>query len=102
MLFVQANCPVCMEDQVAPPTVALACGHVLCQDDFIKIGGRVGQAAVDPFVAPTTDNDEGDNHHLVPLLLPGEGEELPNLTELAEGDHHDHVIAHLSLAQMFL
>jgi hypothetical protein len=49
MVFIQADCPVCMEDQVGPPTVALACGHVLCQDDFMKLGGRVGQAAVDPF-----------------------------------------------------
>ena len=52
MLFIQADCPVCMEDQVGPPTVALACGHVLCKDDFKKLGGRVGQPAVDPFEPP--------------------------------------------------
>jgi hypothetical protein len=42
MLFVPADCPVCMEEQIDPPVVALACGHVLCTDDFKTLGGRIG------------------------------------------------------------
>jgi hypothetical protein len=76
MVFIQADCPVCMEDQVGPPTVALACGHVLCQDDFMRLGGRVGQAAVDPFspaaaasrTAMLPSNGEGMQ---IRLMVPG-------------------------------
>eukprot|EP00980_Cylindrotheca_fusiformis_P000143 scaffold24_cov128-Cylindrotheca_fusiformis.AAC.16 len=38
------ECPVCM-DEVGPPVVSLPCGHVVCEDDFERIGGRIGEAA---------------------------------------------------------
>jgi hypothetical protein len=70
MLFIQADCPVCMEDQVGPPTVALGCGHVYCKDDFIKLGGRVGQDAVDPFQPPTpAANDHDSDDDSAPSLV---------------------------------
>jgi hypothetical protein len=78
MLFIQVDCPMCTEDQVVgPPNVTLACGHVLCRQDFINIGGHVGQAAVDLFVAPTAEEDD----HPTPQLLPG--------TEEEEDDNHE-------------
>jgi hypothetical protein len=37
------QCPICFEDDIEPPNVvALACGHVVCKEDFCKLGGHVG------------------------------------------------------------
>ncbi len=37
------QCPICFEENIeAPNVVALACGHVLCKEDFCKLGGHVG------------------------------------------------------------
>jgi hypothetical protein len=79
MLFAQADCPVCMEDQAGPPTVALGCGHVCCKDDFIKLGGRVGQDAVDPFQPPTpAANDHASPWHIT-TTRPGSEDWVHNL-----------------------
>jgi hypothetical protein len=45
MIFTKADCPVCMEDQIGPPVVTLPCGHILCVQDFQRLGGRTGQYA---------------------------------------------------------
>jgi hypothetical protein len=43
MIFIKLDsCPVCMDDMVEPPVVALPCGHVICQADFVTLGGIVG------------------------------------------------------------
>ena len=37
------QCPICFDDDIEPPNVvALACGHVVCKEDFCKLGGHVG------------------------------------------------------------
>ena len=37
------QCPICFEENIEPPNVvALSCGHVLCKEDFGKLGGHVG------------------------------------------------------------
>jgi hypothetical protein len=36
-------CPVCLDDDVSPPNVVLPCGHVLCKEDFGRLGGMVGK-----------------------------------------------------------
>jgi hypothetical protein len=37
------HCPICFEEDIEPPNVvALACGHVVCKEDFCKLGGHVG------------------------------------------------------------
>eukprot|EP00531_Pseudo-nitzschia_arenysensis_P004216 CAMPEP_0116151934 /NCGR_PEP_ID=MMETSP0329-20121206/20376_1 /TAXON_ID=697910 /ORGANISM="Pseudo-nitzschia arenysensis, Strain B593" /LENGTH=494 /DNA_ID=CAMNT_0003648609 /DNA_START=162 /DNA_END=1646 /DNA_ORIENTATION=+ len=37
------QCPICFEENIeAPNVVALACGHVLCKEDFCRLGGHVG------------------------------------------------------------
>eukprot|EP00535_Pseudo-nitzschia_heimii_P003973 CAMPEP_0197179936 /NCGR_PEP_ID=MMETSP1423-20130617/4731_1 /TAXON_ID=476441 /ORGANISM="Pseudo-nitzschia heimii, Strain UNC1101" /LENGTH=506 /DNA_ID=CAMNT_0042629941 /DNA_START=201 /DNA_END=1722 /DNA_ORIENTATION=- len=37
------HCPICFEEDIEPPNViALACGHVVCKQDFCKLGGHVG------------------------------------------------------------
>jgi len=40
-LWVKAACPICLEDVVQPPNIALPCGHVVCSDDFLKLGGKL-------------------------------------------------------------
>ena len=47
LLFVPADCPVCMEERVDPPVVALPCGHVLCCQDFKTMRGVIGVEAED-------------------------------------------------------
>jgi hypothetical protein len=48
MLFIKLDsCPICMEEHLEPPAVALACGHVICKEDFEKLGGIVGQRPAD-------------------------------------------------------
>jgi len=42
-VFIVASCPVCLNDACEAPMVALKCGHVVCRDDFIGIGGKMGQ-----------------------------------------------------------
>ena len=42
MLFVKTDCPICIEDQVGPPTVAPSCGHEVCIDVFQRLGGKIG------------------------------------------------------------
>jgi len=38
---VQAPCPICLEDVVQPPNIALPCGHVVCPEDFKRLGGNI-------------------------------------------------------------
>jgi hypothetical protein len=52
LLFIPADCPVCMEDGTGPPMVALACGHVVCPPDFQRLGGALH-----------TDDDPDDDDH---------------------------------------
>lgn len=40
-IFVAAPCPICLEDVVQPPNIALPCGHVVCPEDFKQIGGQI-------------------------------------------------------------
>lgn len=35
------QCPICLEIPSEQPMVALACGHVVCQEDFQQLGGEV-------------------------------------------------------------
>ena len=41
LLFASADCPICMEERMEPPLVFLRCGHVVCVDDFKRLGGQV-------------------------------------------------------------
>lgn len=54
MIFASCDCPVCMEDNIEPPMVALSCGHVICRQDFKRLGGRIGKDAVKPRQPPHT------------------------------------------------
>jgi hypothetical protein len=45
-IFCSGSCPICLEDQIEPPMVAFACGHLVCVDDFKRLGGRVGADAM--------------------------------------------------------
>ena len=47
------SCPVCFGDNIEPPNVvALACGHVVCRDDFCRLGGHVGDKRPEKFPKP--------------------------------------------------
>ena len=48
-----AHCPICFEEDIEPPNVvALACGHVVCKEDFVKLGGHVGSDEKRPHGCP--------------------------------------------------
>ena len=37
------QCPICFDEDIEPPNVvALSCGHVVCKEDFCKLGGHIG------------------------------------------------------------
>jgi hypothetical protein len=44
-IFCSGSCPICLEDNIEPPMVAFACGHLVCVNDFKRLGGRVGADA---------------------------------------------------------
>ncbi|KAL7574337.1 hypothetical protein ACA910_008442 [Epithemia clementina (nom. ined.)] len=35
------TCPICLEVPAVQPMINLPCGHVVCQDDFQTLGGRI-------------------------------------------------------------
>lgn len=71
MIFTKADCPVCMEDQIGPPVVSLPCGHVVCVDDFERLGGRTGEDAKHaPQSSSTTMLPHGPSHNRM-FSLPG-------------------------------
>jgi hypothetical protein len=45
-IFCSGSCPICLEDNIDPPMVAFACGHLVCVNDFKRLGGRVGAEAM--------------------------------------------------------
>lgn len=44
ILFQAGACPVCLEDE-AHPMVTMNCGHWICVQDFLRIGGKTGENA---------------------------------------------------------
>jgi hypothetical protein len=38
LVFLCGTCPICLEE--SSPVVALPCGHVVCKEDFERIGGK--------------------------------------------------------------
>lgn len=42
-IFVTAECPVCLES--VSPMVALPCGHLVCAEDFTRLGGKLKSAS---------------------------------------------------------
>jgi hypothetical protein len=45
-VFYSGSCPICLEDPIEPPMVVFAWGHLVCVNDFKKLGGRVGADAM--------------------------------------------------------
>ena len=39
-VYVKATCPICLEE-CGPPVIALPCGHILCRNDYISLGGTI-------------------------------------------------------------
>jgi hypothetical protein len=52
-VFVSSNCPICLEENVTPPMVALSCGHLVCGEDFGRLGGLTEPGARPPSRPPT-------------------------------------------------
>jgi hypothetical protein len=91
-VFFSGSCPICLEDPIEPPMVAFACGHLICVDDFKKLGGRVGADAMKtavqvlkeereettrmrtPSANGVVDDDDDASTSSVPALLSREGE----------------------------
>jgi len=47
MISGSETCPVCWEDaSEGSSMIALACGHVYCNDDFKRLGGKIGEDAL--------------------------------------------------------
>jgi hypothetical protein len=70
MLFVKIeSCPICMEQSDNEPVVAFACGHVVCKDDFVRLGGILGERKPDehpePLALPkqTPSEDQTNDYH---------------------------------------
>ena len=42
-VFASVTCPICLEEK--NPAVALPCGHLLCRDDYARLGGRLSDDA---------------------------------------------------------
>mmetsp|Transcript_84779 Transcript_84779/g.127108 ORF Transcript_84779/g.127108 Transcript_84779/m.127108 type:complete len:167 (+) Transcript_84779:53-553(+) len=57
-----------MEEKIDPPVVALACGHVLCTDDFKTMGGRIGAVSIEE------EEDEEDAEPVVTTRIPRSGQ----------------------------
>jgi len=87
------QCPICCEEQIEPPNVvALACGHLVCKEDFVKLGGFVGTNAIrrprgnpQPLPLPEEHNDGNSNEP---------GNEQGSFSPLPENwpynNHNDH------------
>ena len=85
MLFIPADCPVCMEEQTGPPTVALPCGHVVCTQDFQRLGGRIGSIIDASAIhnnnnTTTTTTDENNNDGRRPVFGPAPPPPRPTST----------------------
>ena len=80
LVYVQARCPICLDEAAGPPVVSLPCGHALCRDDFRRIGGSFapdgvggsGNAGGTGFPAEQSDVDSGD----IAIFSDGEGPPL--------------------------
>ena len=67
LLFTKLHqCPICFEEDIEPPNVvSLSCGHVVCREDFFKLGGYI-----------VTDDPEG-RPHAKPVPYHMEGSAAP-------------------------
>mmetsp|Transcript_35355 Transcript_35355/g.85562 ORF Transcript_35355/g.85562 Transcript_35355/m.85562 type:complete len:1313 (+) Transcript_35355:170-4108(+) len=70
MFGVKIDCPICMEEDVPAPNVVLSCGHVVCKEDFINLGGFVGQrpSAETTSIAADDETKPRPKAKLLPLL----------------------------------
>jgi hypothetical protein len=59
-VFYSGSCPICLKDPIEPPMVAFACGHLVCVNDFKKLGGRVGADAMKTAVRVLEGGARGD------------------------------------------
>ncbi|KAL7574339.1 hypothetical protein ACA910_008443 [Epithemia clementina (nom. ined.)] len=58
------TCPICLEVPALQPMVNLACGHVLCQGDFLKLGGSI-QILSEPYDQAKEDEAaKRKTHHM--------------------------------------
>ena len=88
-MFISSSCPICLEENMDPPMVGLDCGHMVCIDDFKRLGGRVGEEAsktpqavlaeerevARQELAESGDGPAGDEllHHMLETLMVGGG-----------------------------
>lgn len=59
VIYIAHQCPICLEDPAGPPMIALPCGHLVCQPDFEKLGGFIGEKPSDK---PSEDRRRANNN----------------------------------------
>ena len=72
-IFCSGSCPICLEDNIEPPMVAFLCGHLVCVNDFKRLGGRVGADAMKTVVEVLEEEREEARRE---LQSRGGGEEI--------------------------